>query len=275
MTAAPVMAQDVRLRGVYEWVAQDAAFGGFSGLEMKANGTGFYALSDRGHLATGRLERTDGQITGVTLTDFVKLVGQGGVPLLHEESDAEGLALTDDGRLFISFEWVHGLRELRNASGETGPLIATPAFNTMSDNASLEAVAVGSNGVLYTIPERSGLATRPFPVFRYADGQWDVAFDIPRRGVFLVVGADIGPDGRLYVLERDFIAIGFRSRVRSFAMDGRDERLILETGLRTHDNLEGISLWQDGDVTVMTLISDDNFRGLQRTEIVEYELTQD
>jgi len=77
------------------------------------------------------------------------------------------------------------------------------------------------------------------------------------------------------VLERDFVGLGFRSRVRRFAMDGTDEVTLLETGLLKHDNLEGISVWQDHEALVMTLISDDNFRGLQKTEIVEYLLTSD
>ncbi len=79
-------------------------------------------------------------------------------------------------------------------------------------------------------------------------------------GPFLIVGADIGPDGRLYMLERDFAGIGFRSRIRRFDLDGGNEETMLETGLRTHDNLEGISVWQDAQGLRLTLISDDNFR---------------
>lgn len=38
-----------------------------------------------------------------------------------------------------------------------------------------------------------------------------------------------------------------------------------------HDNLEGISVWQDPDGRIrLTMISDDNFMVFQRTEIVEY-----
>ena len=58
-------------------------------------------------------------------------------------------------------------------------------------------------------------------------------------------------------------------------MDGSDEETLLETSLFTHDNLEGLSVWRDGGTLVMTMISDDNFRGVQRTEIVEYLLTDD
>lgn len=257
----------------YVWSIDAPSFGGFSGIEVSPDGQSFYALSDRGHLARGTITRTDGQITGVTLNSFVRLRGRARVPLPHEESDSEGLALGSDGRLFASFEWTHGLREVVSDLGETGALLTSGFFDGMQTNSSLEAVAIDASGTLYTIPERSGLATRPFPVFRLQDGQWDEAFTIPRRGSFLVSGADIGPDGRFYVLERDFLGLGFRSRVRRFAMDGSKEETLPETALFTHDNLEGISVWRDGDALVMTMISDDNFRSLQRTEIVEYLLT--
>ena len=75
------------------------------------------------------------------------------------------------------------------------------------------------------------------------------------------------------MLERDFLGIGFRSRVRRFDLTGGNEQVLLETRLRAHDNLEGISVWQDEQGLRMTLISDDNFRAFQRTEIVEYRLT--
>jgi hypothetical protein len=151
--------------------------------------------------------------------------------------------------------------------------MTSPAFVPLQNNASLEALAVDADGELYTIPERSGLATLPFPVYRLKDGVWDQPFDIPRRGAFLISGADIGPDGRLYVVERDFLGIGFRSRVRRFDLTGGNEELLLETSVRQHDNLEGISVWQDDTGLRLTLISDDNYRAFQRTEIVEYRLT--
>ena len=79
--------------------------------------------------------------------------------------------------------------------------------------------------------------------------------------------------GRLYLLERDFAGIGFRSRVRRFAPDGTGEEVLLETGIGVHDNLEGISVWRDDLSRIrLTMVSDDNFRFFQRTEFVEYAL---
>ena len=90
------------------------------------------------------------------------------------------------------------------------------------------------------------------------------------------VGADFGPDGRLYVLERKFARIGFRSRLRRFKWTDSaltQEETLIETSVATHDNLEGVSIWRDSRGQLRaTMISDDNFLWIQRTEIVEYSL---
>ena len=92
-----------------------------------------------------------------------------------------------------------------------------------------------------------------------------------------MAGADTGPDGRLYVLEREFAKWrGFATRVRSFAYgaDGlTDEQLVLQTPIGQHDNLEGLAVWQDDTGAIrLTMVSDDNFFVFQRTEFVEYRL---
>ncbi|PJI86158.1 hypothetical protein BC777_2517 [Yoonia maricola] len=265
---------DAIFLGSYEWIIADPDFGGFSGIEVFDDGMGFVALSDRGAMIRGKFQRQDSVIVGVEAGPIKRLRGASSVPLDRANSDSEGLAIASDGLIYISFEWMHGLRVFGADTESTSDLITSTAFAGMQDNASLEALAIGPDGTLYTMPERSGRATQPFPVFRLMNGEWDVPFTIPRRGPYLLSGADIGPDGLLYVLERDFVGIGFRSRVRRFALDGSSEEAILETSLRAHDNLEGISIWEDTDGLRMTLISDDNFRSFQRTEIVEYRLTE-
>ena len=119
--------------------------------------------------------------------------------------------------------------------------------------------------------------TRPFPVYRY-DGTWRIPFHLPRRGDFLPVGMDFGPDGKLYLLERHFSGLSFSSRIRRFDLRGdrvtREEVLLTTAGGR-FDNLEGIALWQTpGGETRITLISDDNFKFFQRTELVEFAVTR-
>lgn len=270
--AAPAVAQST-LIGSYTWTMDDARFGGFSALEVLDDGAGFVAISDGGAVASGKFLRTDGLISGIALDRFTPLTGPDAQPLRRAESDSEGLALDQDGGFYVSFEWTPGVRRFGGAGTAAGPLMTIPEFTEFQDNAALDALAIGPDGALYTMPERSGLATLPFPVFRLLNGEWDQPFTIPRTGPYLVSGADIGPDGKFYVLERDFVGIGFRSRVRRFAMDGTQEEILLVTPVLRHDNLEGISVWDDGEGLRMTLISDDNFRRFQRTEFVEYRLT--
>ncbi len=135
----------------------------------------------------------------------------------------------------------------------------------MQRNSSLEALAIDGNGWLYTLPERSGAEDAPFPVWRFRNGKWDQPFDLPRRGAFLPVGADFGPDGKIYMLERRFSGIlGFASRVRRLTLgpDGViDEQTVLESPTGRHDNLEGLAVWRDQAGAIrLTMISDDNFR---------------
>ena len=51
-----------------------------------------------------------------------------------------------------------------------------------------------------------------------------------------------------------------------------DERLLLESTTLQYDNLEGIAVWKDGLGIRITMISDDNFLPVQRTELVEYRV---
>jgi hypothetical protein len=264
---------DAILIGDYVWSIDDPNFGGFSAIEVTDDGTGFVALSDRGHFITGTFERENGVVQGIDAGPMLPLRDMDGAVLSRANSDSEGLAIGPDGQLHVSFEWMHGVRHFTAPDMPASALLTDTILADLQTNSSLEALAIAPDGALYTLPERSGLATRPFPVYRLRGDVWDQPFDIPRRGSFLMSGADIGPDGRLYLLERDFTGIGFRSRVRRFELDGSGEETILETGILTHDNLEGISVWQDSEGLRLTMISDDNFRFFQRTQIVEYRLT--
>ena len=259
--------------GTFEWDIDRDYFGGLSGLELSDDGTRFFVISDSGIYSQGEVLRQEGAIVGMRFDPFQFLPH----PPIREDGepsrDSEGLALTADGRVFVSYEGPAVVREEHLPDGIPTPLPRPDAFDTMQGNGSLEALAVDAEGVLYVIPERSGRAMRPFPVYRF-DGDWGVAFHIPRTGQFVPAGADIGPDGRLYLLERDFNGFGFSTRIRRFGLDGSGGEVVLETGTGTHDNLEGIAVWRDALGLRITMVSDNNFRRLQRTELVEYRLTE-
>lgn len=262
--------------GSYKWRMTDPAFGGFSGLELSQEGTRFTAISDRGFRVDGRLQREEGVISAITSASIRPLPGLDGKRLEGAWNDPEGLAIRNDGRAFVSFEGKHRVWAFPQAEGRAKRLPRHPDFKHMQSNSSLEALAIDRRGWLYVMPERSGKKARPYPIYRYRGGTWDKRLVIPRRGHFLPVGADFGPDGRFYLLERDFAGVGFRSRVRSFVITEtsvNDEREHFVTGTARHDNLEGIAVWRDEEGRIrLTMISDDNYRFFQRTEFVEYAL---
>jgi len=263
------------LVGRYIWYEPQSNFGGISGIEVDADGLGFVAVSDRGLFLTGTIMREAGDITEVSLTRLSKIKNLRGAPLRGGNNDSEGIAIGTDGRIYVSFEGNARIRFFDSIDGNENINVPHPDFLRFQINSALEALAIDSENRLYTLPERSGRANRPFPVYRSRNAVWDIVFHIARRGTFLPVGADIGPDGKFYLLERDFTGLGFRSRVRRFDVDGTNEETVLQTANATHDNLEGLTVWQDTDGAIrLLMIADDNFKFFQHTEIVEYRLTQ-
>jgi len=263
----------------YTWNFKDEAFGGFSGLELARDGTGLTVISDRGTIWTGKVLRRGDKISGVSDLKGRKILNNKGVPLTRFQKDSEGLAIAEDGTLYISFEGIHRVWKYAAPAGKAVGLRGHPDFKTMQNNSSLEALAIDAKGRLYTLPERSGAIDRAFPVYRYDGKRWTKPFSIPRKPPYLPTGADFGPDGKLYLLERDFSGIfGFSTRVRRFEIENDviiAEDTLLETRTGTHDNLEGISVWRDKVGSIrMTMVSDDNFGAFQRTELVEYRVTE-
>lgn len=196
---------ETALVGSYQWPPTDPHHGGWSAVELSADGSSFTALSDRGYWMTGTLQRgAGGRIEGVREGPVLRLLGRDGAEIVQEIADSEGLAQGAQGQLYVSFEGAHRIWEYPGVGGIPQPLPRPEAFSGFQQNSGLEALAIDAGGALYTLPERSGALTLPFPVWRYADGQWSQPFSLPRRGDHLPVGADFGPDGRLYLLERHF-----------------------------------------------------------------------
>ncbi len=259
--------------GTHPWSEDWDGFGGFSGLELAEDGTGFTAISDRALIVTGRLRRdASGALIGAEILTRERILDPEGNRLPLRRGDSEGLAIARDGTTYISLEGDVRVR-VEGRDGKPPALLpGHPDFDRMWENRALEALAIDMDGVLYTLPERPFLGDGFFTVYAFRGGAWEEAFRLPSRGNFAIAGADVGPDGRLYLLERDLAGLGFRTGLRRVNLDGTGEEVLLTTSTGTHDNLEGLAVWADGEGLRATMISDDNFRFFQRTEIVEYRL---
>ncbi len=278
VAAAPAAAQDAALEAEVTWRDDADGFGSFSGLLVSPRGDRILTVSDKGHIAEARLRRdAGGRLTGVALTRIAPILDPQGAPVTRFAVDGEGLARAPTGGVFVSFEATHRVDAYADPFGPAEPLPMAPAFRELQNNSGLEAIFTDATGRLHALPERSGALERPFPVWRLAEEGWTEAFTIPRRPPHLPVGADVGPDGRLYLLERHFAGLrGFQTRVRSFRLGPvgvTDERVHLDSRAGRFDNLEGIAAHTGADGRVrLLMISDDNGSIFQRTQLVEVSL---
>jgi hypothetical protein len=270
-------AQGARLSAVIKVPRDTDWVGGLSGLEVTPDGAKFYLVTDRGHIARGVLLRTEGVLTGLAIEEDQPLVDPSeGIPEFPA-TDAEGIALGADGRIFVSFEHAHRILKYTGWKDPERRPTYTRAWGALSKNGGLEALAVDKTGTLFTLPEAIAPGAWEALVYKRAEGsKWEQPFTIPVEREFNPVGADFGPDGKLYLLERGLYPFGFYSRVRRMLVteNGVEEvEIMLETPLWRHGNLEGLAVWRDTDGAIrLTMVSDDNFLPFLPGDIVEYIL---
>lgn len=251
---------------------------GLSALWMAPDGGRLIALSDRSFALSALVDRdAGGRIAGLREDGRWPLFAPRRAGASDLPIDSEGIAVGPAGEIFVSTEGP--ARVLRMDSlGAEATLVAGPReFRRLEFNGALEALAIGPDGALYTLPETPPAGSAGFPVYRRQGTAWSVLAELPAQGTMAPVSADICPDGRLYILYRDFSPLqGFASLLQRHDIGpdtiGAAETL-LHTGFGQLGNLEGLSIWRAADGgLVASMVADDNGLFVQDAELVEMPL---
>lgn len=274
--------QKARFLAGFELGARNSQFGGLSGLALE--GERFYAIGDRAIWIEARAARAEsGAVTGLSDARIGALKGSSGNPLKGTWIDAESLTRSGSGGFFIGFERRHRITEHRSLDGKAVALVDPPPAKTLGGNAGIEGLARAPDGALWALAEAAGPSGRQ-QGWRLRSGAKQ-GFGFARIGAFDTTGADFGPDGALYVLERSFsLFSGVGMRIRRFSpeavaavergasADLGDGEVLLALDTRAPiDNMEGLAVERRGDgVLVLTAISDDNFNAIQRTVLLQF-----
>ena len=271
------LAKGVRYAGGVQLIAAPmSALHGLSDLKLTGDG-GFLAVSDTGDLVRGRLDLDGlGQLTGLDDLRVRRLTLADGEPIADKRlGDAEGLALTEDGEVLVSFErehriWSYGPLDALRAQPAARPQARPHPAADFPPNEGMEALASAPGG--WRVGGEGG-------------GVWDCSLEACRVVVAPTPPAD---SWRLTGLERDpggdgwFVVqrswrppFDLRARVRRMAADGGLGPVLLELKLPgLTDNFEGLAAERRADGVRLYLLSDDNANPAQRTLMLAFDVAE-
>ena len=267
----------LHLNGTVQLQADHPKFGGFSGLLVDSGH--LIAVSDFGWWLLADLDdREDGLYPA--RAGFAPMRDSAGDVLDRGGRDAESLTIRD-GSLVVGFERDHRIA-FHIQDGKLGDDFYHRTFENLSFNKGLEGLATTPDGWLIAISEKQERRGHPVFIVRYSgevDRMW-----LPSDSHHSVTGADVGPDGRLYVLKRNFsLMVGLSIRIERYDLDedgfplpATRKVMARMESINGIDNMEGISAWSDEKgQTRLTLISDDNYNAFQRTLLMDFTVLPD
>lgn len=258
---------------IFVWQVDDPAFGGLSALLIEQDGTALLSASDRGTYIAARIIRDDqGRISTITDPVLTPVSLASGRAPTNFKMDLEALARLPDGRLAQAFEGFVRLELLEAPEARPQPTHPWDQFVHLFGNQAFEALATLPDGRILAITEAT-TAPGAAASMIFDGTHWRSGPDIPVPDGFAVTGADVGPDGCLYLVERTYrMASGFTSRLRrlSGGAQGWDDTLLYQTPAAHLGNVEGVSVWRDGQDTIrLSMVTDDGFLPLTPTRLIE------
>jgi hypothetical protein len=268
-------------------------FGGLSGLRVAADGAHFLAVTDKGYWLQARIVMRGKTPVAIADAEMAPMLGPDGKTLKSRGwFDTEALA-EEGGIVHVGIERANQV--VRFDIGKDGlrargrPITVPPGMKRLPYNRSIECLEVAPKssplaGSLIAISEQGLDANGNLKGFLIGTQESEAAsgtFSFKRTDDFDVSDCAATPDGKLLVLERRFSWLrGLAMRIRSVpvaaikpgALVDGPQLIFADTGYEI-DNMEGLSVHRDaGGALVLTLISDNNFWGLQRTLLLQFSM---
>ena len=256
----------------------DPNFGGLSGISMSDDGKFFVAISDRANYFKGRTIRDDAKkLVDLKILERGKILDSKGRELSGKNTDSESIIRSKDDGYYVSFESNNRIMFHPKLS-EPGQFLPKHVdFQRLRYNDGIEALAVNTSGQVYAIPEMPPNGDKFHPIYKFRENKWQLITTVQIGDDFKVSEAEFIDDNNLILLERKFTFLdGFKIRIRRLIFDQdkiKSTQILLESDPWEFFNLEGLSKWQDehGN-TYITLVSDNQFSPLLKTEIREFQV---
>jgi hypothetical protein len=268
-------------------------FGGWSGLRMAEDGAHFTALGDRASWLTGRIVYDGEKPSGIEDAGLFPVLGaRGNVLTGTRGGDTEALEISGT----TAWVGVEGTQQVlrfdltKGVAGAKGvPLSMPKAASGLPGNAGVEALGLVPGGAekgallvvaeegfdqagnhrAWLLPGRTKKATR--------------TLSVKRRDEYAVTDLTFLPGGDLVILERRYRApMSLFMRMRRVAQADIKEGAVLDGEVMIElsfpdqiDNMEAISVHRAADgQSVLTIISDNNFNGMQRNILLQFGLQE-
>jgi hypothetical protein len=265
----------LRFLGAWTLSSNDPRFGGLSSLHVEAGEA--MAFSDSGWMVRFPLPRGG---SGTVRGEIRALADGPAAAKKKAGRDIESLAVAG-GRVWLGFERRNAIwrYDRRTWHAETGA--APPAMRRWPANRGAEAMVRFPDGRFLILAEGHG---KGGPALLFAG---DPAIDgtpviemryLPPDG-YRATDAALLPDGRILVLNRRWRLLEGLS-AKLMLLRGRLAPGALLRGLEiadfhrpvTLDNMEGLSVTEEGGRIIVWLTSDDNYSPLQRTLLMKFAL---
>jgi hypothetical protein len=250
---------------------------------LLADGRRFVAVSDRGFWFAGTLWLgADGALRGIGGLEMSVLLRPDGRSARGQSgmSDAEAVERLDDGSLVVSFEQQHRIWRYADTGAAAEVFLEPPEFRDLPGNGGIEAMTPLAGGGLLLLAEEARDAQGGLKGWLWRGGRLRPLHYVSTDSYAPTDMARLG-NGDVLVLERRFSPLlGFGARIGRLAAAtiAPGARLVPEEVARLEwpkwvENFEAIATAPaPGGGDYVYLVSDDNFRALQDTLLLQFLL---